>query len=117
MKSINSPDHGVLYSKLPEINTNVSVYKRLAEAESHIALPADLSPIKKQSLIMKILLAWKNFSVGLIIIKQIESLFTEHLLNPCLKVIKLKLKNQRNKTLMYPKLVIKPTLLHQFNTN
>ena len=41
MKSINSFDHGVLYSKLPEINTNVSVYKRLAEAESHIALSAE----------------------------------------------------------------------------
>ena len=47
MKSINSFDHGVLYSKLPEINTNVSVYKRLAEAESHTALSAESQSSQK----------------------------------------------------------------------
>ena len=41
MKSINSFDHGVSYWKLPEINTAFSIYKKLAETESHIALPAE----------------------------------------------------------------------------
>ena len=85
--------------------------KKLAEAQSRIAIPAKTQRNHKRSFFMRIL---KNFSVGLVlVIKYMESLFKEYLLDPSRKLIELKWKNQRKTaekfllTKLYTKFVCK----------